>query len=91
MNTDYKLLMFILTLSLRQVLPFIIGEEQNGFLPGRFLTNNFMQYLLIDECEKNQVIRERGLIMFLDQEKAYEKFGHSFLWKVLETIKFDQE
>lgn len=38
-----------------------------------------------------EVTEKNGLIVLLDQEKAYDKIRHDYLWKVLEKFNFPQE
>jgi len=40
---------------------------------------------MIHQCEME---KENGAIIFLDQEKVYDKILHPFLWASLETFGF---
>ncbi|KAF5320843.1 hypothetical protein D9619_000262 [Psilocybe cf. subviscida] len=40
---------------------------------------------MITKCELSE---ENGAIVFLDQEKAYDKIRHDYLWAVLDHLKF---
>lgn len=40
---------------------------------------------MLDSCEANEI---NGAIVCLDQEKAYDKVHHDFIWKTLEKFDF---
>src|SRR5258708_30200941 len=42
---------------------------------------------MMDLCE---ITNQDGLIITLDQEKAYDKIRHDYLWKVLEQMNIPQ-
>lgn len=84
LNTDYKLLTKILSIRLASVAPGIIHESQAGFVPGRRLRNHTqLAKLIMNWAEAREV---NGAIIALDQEKAYDKVAHDYLWKVLEKF-----
>lgn len=63
----------------------VIHENQAGFVPRRSITDQIrLKQMIMDYME---VEEENGVIVALDQEKAYDKITHGYLWKVLE--KFD--
>ncbi len=84
LNTDYKLLSKTLAVRLADVAPDIIHKAQAGFVPGRKIHNHTqlarMMMLWAEKHESN------GAIVALDQEKAYDKVAHDYLWKVLERF-----
>jgi hypothetical protein len=68
------------------ILSKIIGAEQTGFLPGRQITDNVIFAQLIQEYCKLRHID--AILVFLDQEKAYDRVEHSFLAAVLKKMGF---
>ncbi|EIW60974.1 uncharacterized protein TRAVEDRAFT_86246, partial [Trametes versicolor FP-101664 SS1] len=81
LNTDYKLLTKILALRLAAAAPDLIHPAQAGFVPGRRLHNHTqLARMMISWAERNEV---NGAIVALDQEKAYDKIAHDYLWCVL--------
>ena len=38
-----------------------------------------------------EAAEENGLIIALDQEKAYDKIAHNYLWRILETFHIPHE
>ncbi len=84
LNTDYKLLSKALAVRLAEVAPKLIHKAQAGFVPGRKIHNHTqLARLMIHWTEANEA---DGAIVALDQEKAYDKIAHDYLWKVLERF-----
>ncbi|THH18572.1 hypothetical protein EUX98_g8936 [Antrodiella citrinella] len=85
LNTDYKLLTKALSVKLAMAAPTMIHENQAGFIPGRNikdqtkLTRMMMEYA--EATEHNE------MIVALDQEKAYDKIAHDYLWRTLEAFE----
>lgn len=86
LNTDYKIFTKALSEKLACVAPDIIHSDQAGFVRGRSIFDQVkLAKLMVDYGETKEV---RGAIVALDQEKAYDKIMHLYLWKVLEKFKF---
>ena len=86
-NTDYKILTKTIATKLGKLAHKIIYPNQ-GFIPKRGLYNHTrMTEAMINYCETYE---EDGYIMALDQEKAYDKIVHDYLWKTLEQFNFPQ-
>src|SRR5438876_2320777 len=82
LNSDYKMSTKILNTRLSKVTGYLIHNDQAGFISGRSIFDQIKQTkLLIDYAE---LVEEDGLIVALDQEKAYDKITHDYLWKILE-------
>jgi len=82
LNSDYKLLTKILALRLASSAPHIVHENQAGFIPGRVITNQIrLTQMILHYAEATE---ENGVIVALDQEKAYDKIAHDYLWLTLE-------
>ncbi len=81
LNTDYKILSKTLAIRLADVAPQLIHKAQAGFVPGRKIHNHTqLARMMMLWAEEN---RADGAIVALDQEKAYDKIAHDYLWKVL--------
>ncbi len=84
LNTDYKLLSKSLAIRLAEVAPRLIHKAQAGFVPGRKIHNHTqLARMMMAWTEANQA---DGAIVALDQEKAYDKISHDYLWRVLERF-----
>ncbi|KAF5341132.1 hypothetical protein D9611_005853 [Ephemerocybe angulata] len=82
LNTDYKILTKILTNRLSKVATKLIHPDQAGFIKGRSI---FDQTELI-RLVMHPTSGKKGAIVCLDQEKAYDKIDHAFLWATLKKI-----
>lgn len=84
LNTDYKIMTKILTGRLTKVAPGIIHDDQAGFMKGQSIYDQMeLLHVVIDRCEQEQL---GGAIVCLDQEKAYNRTRHDFLWKSLSKL-----
>ncbi|TPX38420.1 hypothetical protein SeLEV6574_g07795 [Synchytrium endobioticum] len=88
LNCDYKLFSKILSIRLATILSERIGPDQHAFLPGRQIKDSIMETQLIAECINRS--NKEGVIAFLDQEKAYDRVDHLFLYKLLRIWKFPE-
>jgi len=86
LNTDYKIMTRALTTRLTEVVPDLIHPDQAGFMRGRRIEDQTeLIKMVLDNCEANET---NGVIVCLDQEKAYDKVRHDFIWKTLDTFDF---
>ena len=89
LNTDYKILTKVLAIRLAQVAPSLLHKSQAGFVPGRKITDQTkLVELMVAYAEAAE---QNGLIVALDQEKAYDKVAHDYLWRALETFLIPPE
>jgi hypothetical protein len=87
-NSDYKLMTKSIANRLGTVAKDIIHPNQTGFVPGRGLFNNTR--LSEAMIEYTSIKEENGCILALDQEKAYDRIAHDYLWIVLEKFGFPE-
>ncbi len=84
LNTDYKLLSKTLAVRLAEVAPRLVNKAQAGFVPGRRIHNHTqLARMMMSWAEDNDA---DGAIVALDQERAYDKVAHDYLWRVLEKF-----
>lgn len=84
LNSDYKLLTKALSLQLLDLINEMIHRDQARFIPGRSIYNHIrLTRVMITYTETMEVNRA---IIALDQEKAYDKITHRYLWKTLEAF-----
>ena len=84
LNTDYKLLTKALALQLVEPIHKLIHPDQAGFIPKRSIFNHIrLATTIINYAE---VMEIDGEIVALDQEKAYDKIRHGYLWNTMEAM-----
>jgi len=88
MNTDYKMFTKVLTLQLLNHISQIIHPDQAGFILGCSIFDHIRLAKAI--LNYTEVTEENGAIVVLDQEKAYDKIRHDYLWKTLEAFHLPQ-
>jgi hypothetical protein len=81
LNSDYKIFTKALTNKLSRVAPYLIHKDQSGFMKGRKITDAI--YLAMEVVEYTEEDLQNGIIVALDQEKAYDKTLHPYLWNAL--------
>ena len=88
LNTDYKIYTKALAIRLAEVAHHAIHPNQAGFMPGRSI---FDQVKLARMMIKYAEVTEKdGVIIALDQEKAYDKIMHDYLWRSLERYNIHE-
>ena len=77
----YKIIARVLSERLKKVLPFTIIGQQTAFVEGRqILDASLMANELIDEWERK---KQKGVVIKLDMEKAFDKVDWTFLENIL--------
>ena len=81
LNCDYKVYSKAIAVRLALVIPTVIHPSQAAFISGRHIEDQTqLCRIMIDYCE---TVEENGLLVALDQEKAYDRIRHDYLWKTL--------
>ncbi|KAJ8349256.1 hypothetical protein AAFF_G00170560 [Aldrovandia affinis] len=86
LNTDYKVLAKVATARLRRVMGGLVSQDQTCGVPGRSCSWNLI--LLRDVLDW---VEERNLplgLVSIDQEKAFDRVQHGFLFGVLGRMGF---
>ncbi len=85
LNSEYKLFTKALSIKLVCSAPELINTDQAGFIPGRQIMNQTkLIRMIIDHANLTE---QNGMIVALNQEKAYDKIRHDYLWRVLEAFQ----
>ena len=63
-----------------------LHRDQTYCVPGRSMVDNI--YLIRDVLEVSSSLGINTGLISLDQEKAFDRVEHSFLWKVMERFGF---
>jgi len=88
LNTDYKIFTKALSIKLADAAPDIINKDQAGFTKGRSIFDQVKTTKLVIEYMNRA--NKIGTIIALDQEKAYDKILHEYLWEVLKKFNFPE-
>lgn len=82
--TDYKMLSKALANRLKYVMEEVVHKDQSYCVPGRLISDNVS--LIRDILDVSSSLDlELGLIS-LDQEEAFDRVEHPYLWKLLECF-----
>ena len=85
MNVDLKILSKCLSTRLRPVLPLIIHHSQTA-VDGRRI--DYTVHLIRDLIDLINKDDSEGALIFLDQEKAFDRVEHDFLFKTMAAFGF---
>lgn len=86
LNTDYKLASKVITERLKGVMSSIVHQDQTCSVPGRSIFSNLQ--LVRDVLDMIDKTDETGILVTLDQEKAFDRVDHDFLMRVLSKFGF---
>ena len=79
LNISYKIGSGCIASRIRKVLPSIIDFDQTGFMTDRFTGDNIR--LIYDTLNFSKVHKQRGLLLLIDFEKAFDSVAWSFIEK----------
>ena len=82
----HKIITKTLANRLQNVLHEIIAEEQTCGIPTRSIFSNLSLYRNV--IEHSQKKKTKGFLISLDQEKAFDRVNHQFLYRVMEKMNF---
>ena len=86
LNTDYKLLAKLLASRIKKVMPYIINEDQTGYISGRFIGCNIR--ILEDIIIFTDTSNCPGILLMVDFEKAFDSISWKFIEKSLVAYNF---
>ena len=86
LNVDYKICSKVLSLRLSKVLEFIVDPDQTCSVPGCKITSNL--HILRDVLDHIDRTNETGILISLDQEKAFDRVNRTFLLNLLSRFGF---
>jgi exonuclease III len=89
LTADYKLVSKVLAQRLDRVIDHLVHPDQTGFIRRRFILENVMAVRSIRQrCDR---LGEKGVLLFLDQEKAFDRVSWTFRDRVLKHVGFGTE
>ncbi len=86
LNVDYKICSKALSSRLSLVLDKIVSPDQTCSVPGRSISSNLV--MLRDMLDYIERTDEPGILISLDQEKAFDRVDRSFLMNLLQHFGF---
>ena len=86
LNVDYKICSKALANRLSKVFPSIVHRDQTCSVPGRTIFDNLA--LLRDVLDYVNITNETGILLSLDQEKAFDRLDRTFLMNTLRRFGF---
>ena len=66
---------------LKNILPYLIPENQGGFVKGRKIWDNI---ILVQEAIHSSLKNgEKGMVVKIDLSNAFDRVNHTFLFQVM--------
>ena len=84
LNVDYKIYSKILANRLYEILPYIIHQDQVGFLKNRFIGENLLDLTAVIEYLKEN--DEEGILVSADIEKAFDSVHWETMYSFFEAF-----
>lgn len=86
-NADVKIFSKLVTSWLKPLIEKKLCPYQSGFLSSRKIQQN---HITVHSClNQNSVYQKKGLMLFLDQKKAYDMVDRGWLNKCLDRLELD--
>jgi ribonuclease HI len=85
LNTNYKIMTKTLSIQLEEAAKTTTHPDQAGFVPGQSILDQIE--ILKSMVAYAKVSKTNGAIISLNQEKAYDKVRHDYLYKVLAAYR----
>ena len=84
----YKILAKVLAARFKKIIPVVVSEVQSTFIGGRNIQDGIL--IANEVVEEWKRCRQRGIIIKLDFEKAFDKVNWNYLLKMMELMDFPQ-
>ena len=86
LNVSYKIASGCIAARIKKILPSIIDFDQSGFMPERFTGDNIR--LIYDVLNYSNINKQKGILLLIDFEKAFDSVAWSFMDKCLSFYNF---
>ena len=88
-NIGYKIITKIMAGRLKNILPYLVPENQGGFVKGRKIGDNV---ILVQEAIHSSLKNgDKGMVVKLDLANAFDGVSHSFLFQVMRRFGFTSD
>ena len=88
---EYRILSKCIAQRLNKAIAFLVGDPQTGFYPGRKYDENILLVRGTIRDINGRRPHDGGLILFLDNEKAFDRVQHDFMFDVLRAFNLPDE
>ncbi len=86
LNVDYKIIKWVLAARLKMILPYIVDDDQKGYVDKRNISDTIsLNEDVIFHSEKSG---KQGIILYVDQSKAFDRVEWQWMRLVLEMFNF---
>ena len=89
LNISYKIATGCIANRIKSILPFLINEDQSGFMSDRSTSDNIR--LVYDVLEQALLQKKPGMLLLIDFEKAFDTVAWSFIFKCLKYFNFKND
>ena len=88
LNTDYKIFTRILASRMKTVVHEFVSECQKGFVPEVFIAEATALLKLVEAYTNEDGEQRKGIMLFLDMEKAFDRVSYDFTLSGLKSLGF---
>lgn len=85
-NVVYKIVTKVVTQRLRNVMPYVVSDNQSSFIPGRSTIDNILVLQETIHSFKHLHGKRGFMIVKLDLEKAYDRLEWTFIMDTLDCL-----
>ena len=88
LNTDYKIFTRVLANRMKTVVHEFVSECQKGFVPDVFIAEATALLKLVEAYTNEDDTDRKGILLFLDMEKAFDRVSYEFTLAGLKAFGF---
>ena len=89
LNVDYKIISKILCNRLSSVMSSLVHIDQTCSVPSRSILDNcHLLRNILNYVDQN---KHAGILLFIDNEKAFDRVSHQYLFKLLQAYNFGSD
>lgn len=90
-NSTYKIISKCMVNRIKLILPDLVGETQNAFVPGRMMVDNcHIAHEVINHVKKRKKGGRFEAVLKVDLSKAYDRVRWDFVIEILKKMKFPE-